>query len=143
MRKDVSDNPDIQMHVISSLLTYATLRVHFPLVSRVRSCLPDSIPYRAIFPERLPEIINLSSREKAIVHISTGPTPMLPTFSPVARSHSLRLEPSEIEAQASVIKFTLLWYIIQHRLVQTVTNISKQILEPFPFDTEFGKNRVF
>ena len=51
MRKDVSDNTYIQMHVISSLLTYATLRVNFPLVSRVCSCLPDSTPNRAIFPE--------------------------------------------------------------------------------------------
>ena len=100
MRQDVSDNTDIQMHVISSLLTYSTLRVNFPLLSRGRSCLPNSTPYRPIFPEWLPEITYLPSGEKAIFIISTGPTSMLPTFSPVARSHSLRLESSELEAQA-------------------------------------------
>ena len=99
MRQDVSDNTDIQMQVIRSLLTYAKLRGIFPLVSRVCSFLPDSTPYRAIFPERLPEVINLSSGEKATVHIHTGPTSMLPTFSTVARSHSLRLESCELEAQ--------------------------------------------
>jgi len=51
---------------------------------------------------------------------------MLPTFSPVTRSHSLRLGSSEHEAQAYIIKFTLLWDVTQHSLVQGVTYISKK-----------------
>jgi len=101
MRHDVSENTENQMNVISSLLTYAELRVNFPLVWRVCSCLPDSIPNRATYPQRLPEVINLSSGEKAIVHISTRPTSMLPTFpqlqdptlrglSPVNLKHKLK-----------------------------------------------------
>ena len=81
------------------MLTYAILRVNFPLVSNVCSCFLDSTPYKFIFPEWLPEIINLSSGENATVQISTGPTSIAPILFPVSMSHSLKLESSELEAQ--------------------------------------------
>jgi hypothetical protein len=53
-------------------------------------------------------MMNLSSGEKATVQMSTGPTSMLPTFAPDARSHSLKLESNELEAQAENI-YSYLW----------------------------------
>jgi len=53
------------------IITYAMLRVNFPLVSSSDSFLPDSTPKRLIFPRWLPEAKNLESGEKQTVQAST------------------------------------------------------------------------
>jgi hypothetical protein len=76
-------------------------------------------------------MINLSSGEKATVQISTGPTSMLPTFSPVARSHSLRLESNELEAQAEIIKITVLLDIKPQKLVASYQHFRETCCNQF------------
>ena len=82
-------------------LTYATLRINFPpLVSKTWSSLPVSTLKTWIFPAWLPETIVLSSGEKTIVQISTGPTSTVESFSPDSKSHTLKLESKELDAHS-------------------------------------------
>lgn len=74
------------------------LRVNFPLVSRVRSCLLVSTLYMCILPAWLPEMMNLSSGEKQTVQTSAGPVSIIPTLSPLRASQSRSEESRELDA---------------------------------------------
>jgi len=71
------------------------------------------MPYILILPPWLPDMMNLSSGENATVQISTGPTSMLPIFSPEIKSHSRRQESNELEAHAVKYKYI---YLVNGRI---------------------------
>jgi hypothetical protein len=66
---------------------------------------------------------------------------MLPTFSPVARSHNLRLESNELEAQAEIIKITVLWDVTTHRLVDSYQHFREKCCNHFLFTRKMEATR--
>lgn len=88
---------------LKELLTYATLKVNFPLVScNVCSCLPVSTSNIEIFPALLPEMTCFPSGEKSSVHTSVGPVSIVFSFSPDAMSQRIKVESWELLAKAGI-----------------------------------------